>query len=643
MRKLLILLMLAMVRLPMTQAQGLDSLMRVLSEQHGEPRLRTLSELQWELGFSDAPRALAYGKEELRLAESLKDSSLIAQAANDLAITEYRLGHLRLAVDLNKRALRIRTALGDSAGMAASHSKVGVAYTDLMEFDSALTHDYAAARIYAAMGDVLRSAQVRGNIGHLYQLMSDLPAAERITRETVAILRTQENDYALAAAIGQLCQVLQHMHRTDEALSAGREAMALYEKVGSKMDLANLNNELGQVCRDRGDHAGGLAYYEKALALGEESGDLNGVATYALNVAKALVDLGRPKEALPLFERSVALCRAEDYDDQRMSALSGWVTALERVGDLRGALSRQRELTALRDSVYNAQRLTALADMQVRYETERTEKELAEERQRSLEQENRIVRQRFLIALTAGGALLVLLGSWLLVSRQRARLKAERDAAIIVEREQGLKAMVESTDAERKRIAHELHDGVGQLLTGLRMRMDAVSREQPALAELLTLADDASREVRGIAHRMMPRALGELGLVPALADMLDKSLKLPGMRVTFEHYGVEGRLSAPVETGVYRIAQELVSNIIKHARAGQVNVQLMRNKGHLILIVEDDGLGFDLASARGGMGLSGLRDRARLLHGAIDIRSTPGAGTVVTLRVPLSNGNSRTS
>lgn len=624
------------------QSPALDSLLRVLTNQQGAQRVRTLGELQWEMGFSDAQRALAFGKEELRLAEGLNDSALTAQAANDLAITEYRLGRHRAAIDLNKRALRIRATLRDSAGMAASHSKIGVACTDLMEFDSALVHNYAAARIYASLGDVLRSAQVRGNIGHLYQLMDDLPAAERITRETVAILRGQDSDYALAAAIGQLCQVLQHMNRHEEALAAGQEAMVLYEKVGSKMDMANLNNEMGQVSRHRGDHAAGLAYYQKALALGEESGDLNGVATYALNVAKALIDLGRPTEALPLFERSVALCRAEGYHDQRMSALAGWIAALERTGDLRGALERQRELISLRDSVYNTQRLAALSDMQVRYETERTEKELAEERQRGLEQENRIVRQRLWIAVSVGAALLAALAAWLLTARQRARLKSERDAAVIAEREQGLKAMVESTDAERERIARELHDGVGQLLTGLRMRVEAASRQQPALADLLTVADDASREVRGIAHRMMPRALGELGLAPAIADMLEKSLKLPGMRFTFEHFGLDGRLPVPVETGAYRIAQELVSNIIKHAQAHQVNVQLMRNKGHLILIVEDDGIGFDQGGVRAGMGLSGLRDRARVLHGTFGISSTPGAGTVATLRVPLSNGNSRT-
>ncbi|HRD51193.1 MAG TPA: tetratricopeptide repeat protein, partial [Flavobacteriales bacterium] len=484
MRRLLANIMLLMGPTLAGHGQVLDSLLRILPEQRGIQRFRTLGELQWELGFSDAQRAKVFGTEELRLAESLGDSALIAQAMNDMAITEYRLGRLREAVELNKKALLLRTVLRDSAGMAASHSKIGVAYTDLLEFDSALAHNYAAARIYETNGDVLRSAQVRNSIGHLYQQMSDLPAAERITREAVAILRGQDSDYALAAALAQLCQVLQKMNRPDEAVAAGNEAMVLYEKVGSKMDMANLNNELGQVSRHRGDHAAALAYYQRALMLGEEAGDQNGVATYALNVAKALVDLGRPKEALPLFERSVALCRAEGYDDQRMSALAGWVTALERTGDLRAALERQRELTDLRDSVYSTQRLKALTDMQVRYETERTEKELAEERRLGLELENRIVRQRLLIAVASGGALLVLLGAWLVVSRQRARLKAERDAAIIAERERGLQSLVESTDAERKRIASELHDGVGQLLTGLRMRIDAAAAGAPDWNEL---------------------------------------------------------------------------------------------------------------------------------------------------------------
>ena len=120
----------------------------------------------------------------------------------------------------------------------------------------------------------------------------------------------------------------------------------------------------------------------------------------------------------------------------------------------------------------------------------------------------------------------------LFVSVQRARLKGQASTQLIAERERGLKAMLESTDAERKRIAGELHDGVGQQLTGLKFRLEDVAAriserlpdEGPRMKEVLGLADEAGKDVRGIAHSMMPRALGDLGLAPALNDMLNKSL-----------------------------------------------------------------------------------------------------------------------
>jgi tetratricopeptide (TPR) repeat protein len=440
MRETTLLVLLACSAVGRAQSSALDSLLRILPGQHGAQRVRTLGEVQWELGFSDPQKALAYGAEAMRLAEGLKDSAVIAQAANDMVITEYRLGHQRVAVALNMRALRIRAALSDSMGMAASHSKIAVAWTDLMEFDSALVHSYAAVRLYERLGDAMHTAIVRGNIGHLYQQMEDLPAAERIIRESVAALRDKGNDYALAAAYGQLMQVLEQRGRLAEALEAGGQAAVLYERIGSAMDLASISNELGQISRKRGDDAAGLGHYHKAMQLGEAAGDLVGVATYSLNLGNVMSDLGRWSEALRHYERSVALSRAGGYEDQRMTGLKGWATALERTGDLRGALARQQELIDLRDSVYKADRLNALSDMQVKYETERTERELLEERERGLERENRIVRQRLFIALAIGAALLIALTAWLLATRQRARLKAERDAAIIAERERGLKA-----------------------------------------------------------------------------------------------------------------------------------------------------------------------------------------------------------
>lgn len=327
-------------------------------------------------------------------------------------------------------------------------------------------------------------------------------------------------------------------------------------------------------------------------------------------------------------------------------ALSGIANAYEKVGKPREAFLAQKDLTTFKDSVYNVERVQQLSDMQVKYETERTEKELLQERTRTEVQKAEIAQQRLrMVALAGGFGLLVLIGT-LVVFIQRARHKGRMSEQVIAERDRGLKAVIDNTEAERRRLAGELHDGVGQQLAGLRFQLEDVATriserapdERSRVAGLMSVLDDASRDVRGIAHNLRPRALDDLGLAPALGDMLHKALDRPGFTLNYEHFGLEARLPQHVEVGVYRIAQELVNNIIKHADARNVNVQLLKNKGHLVLMVEDDGKGMG-DRAHDGIGLLSMNDRARAMHGHIDFSNAPENGTIVTLRIPLTSGN----
>lgn len=612
-----------------------DSMLRVLQGQQGMERVVNLGNIAWEMGMSDPQRALPFGTEALALAERMQDSTAIATAANDLAITEFRLGHLRQAVELNHRALNIRNLAGDRAGAAASHSKIAVAYTDLMVFDSALAHNYAAARIYEELKEPIRLAQVRGNIGHLYQQMGDLEMAESVIRRTADELRPNGVSYPLATNLGQLCQVLEQRGKIDDAHVVGQEALVMFTQLGMDNEVASVNNELGMIARRRGDDVAGIAYYRKALATAERIGDLTGQATYGMNVANVLNETGRVREALQYYDRALELCRTQGYADQHMSLLGGYITALKTTGDLAGALRLQSELIALKDTVYEAERMRAVSDMQVKYETERTEKELLAAQARADEQRAVIERQRLRMVVLGVGLTILALITMLVLRLQRARHRQQLDRQVIAEREQGLKAIVQGTDAERKRIASELHDGVGQLLTGLKYRIEMLAGSDPRLADTLALADEAGREVRDIAHRMMPRSLEGAGLVPAMADMLDKALAVPGVEKHFEHHGMEQRLPSEVETGIYRIAQELLNNIIKHAKASRVDVQLLRTSTSVVLIVEDDGIGMDATRSNAGLGLRNLHDRARILQGALEFSVGAGRGTVATLRVPL--------
>jgi signal transduction histidine kinase len=204
--------------------------------------------------------------------------------------------------------------------------------------------------------------------------------------------------------------------------------------------------------------------------------------------------------------------------------------------------------------------------------------------------------------------------------------------------------VITATEEERRRIAKDLHDGVVQGLTGLKLRIQNLvyGSEVPAelskgLGETTELISRSIDELRNISHRMMPRALSEMGLVPALNDMLDKTFFGSQTKWSFDHIGMEGiRLDELVEVNIYRIVQELVNNILKHADAGTVSVQLLKNATHLVLIVEDDGKGFDPTRSGDGIGVLNIHSRAQVLKGAVNFEPGPKTGTVVTLRVPVS-------
>ncbi|MBK7554727.1 MAG: sensor histidine kinase [Flavobacteriales bacterium] len=628
--------------------QILDSLLKVLPPQRGMERVKTLGEVQWELGFTDPVKGMSYGTEALQLAADMRDSAAVAIAANDMAVSAHRAGRYPLAVALNHRALRIRSLAGDSVGMAASHAKLSPAFTEMARYDSALHHGFVAADLYELLHNARHSAQVRGNLARLYQLNGDLRMAERAATKAVELLETDGNDYALAAALGQLGSIQQDAKNVQASRRTTERCVAMFEQLGAWNDAATAANQLGAICRQMGDKQEGEEHYRKALALAEQGGDLAGVAAYSHNFGNTLFERGAFAEALVYYERSLTISRANGFMRTHLDVLPDHAQALEKLGRYAEALASHRELVHLSDSLNTAERSQSLADMQVKYETERTEKALLEERARTEQQQNQLAQQRLRIVALGGGLALLALIAVLFVSVQRARLKGQASTQLIAERERGLKAMLESTDAERKRIAGELHDGVGQQLTGLKFRLEDVAAriserlpdEGPRMKEVLGLADEAGKDVRGIAHSMMPRALGDLGLAPALNDMLNKSLARPGMHHTFEHFGLDARLPQQVEVGVYRIAQELVGNILKHADARNIHVQVLKNKNNLVLIVEDDGKGIDAARTGNGIGLLNMHDRARAMHGHIEFDDAPTTGTVVTLRVPLTNGNS---
>ncbi|HEY3576710.1 MAG TPA: GAF domain-containing protein [Gaiellaceae bacterium] len=220
-------------------------------------------------------------------------------------------------------------------------------------------------------------------------------------------------------------------------------------------------------------------------------------------------------------------------------------------------------------------------------------------------------------------------------------------AAVAVELSQrmardALRRVVQAQELERRRLARELHDETGQALTsillGLKPLEEALGNHpaRAALTELREQVVSALQDVRRLAVELRPAVLDDFGLVPALERLTDAFAEQTGIRVDFHSALGETRPPSEVETALYRVVQESLTNIVKHANAQNVSVSLARRRSGVAAVIEDDGAGFDQRFAReDGVGLLGMRERLALLEGRLEIESRPGAGTTIVAEVPL--------
>lgn len=208
--------------------------------------------------------------------------------------------------------------------------------------------------------------------------------------------------------------------------------------------------------------------------------------------------------------------------------------------------------------------------------------------------------------------------------------------------------LVQLQEEERRRIARELHDQVGQSLTGLKLMINQAMRSpkdniNPMLNEAQSVVTELIQQVREMSLTLRPSMLDDLGLLPTLLWHIERYTNLTGIKVNFEHHGLQRIFSADVNTAVYRIIQEALTNVARYAKVNKVNVKISISDDVVHLLVEDHGCGFDLSqlSTKEAAGISGMRERTQLLGGSLTIQTSPGTGASLTAELPVSRLNAK--
>ncbi|MBW7914249.1 MAG: sensor histidine kinase [Taibaiella sp.] len=307
------------------------------------------------------------------------------------------------------------------------------------------------------------------------------------------------------------------------------------------------------------------------------------------------------------------------------------------VKDYKNALEMHVKYKELSDSIYNDETAATINDLNLKYETAEKENKIIRQEKTITDKENRLRIQAIII----GGALIIILLMVILfVQRRRAAKqkeiaqKQEQDIAL-------LNALVSGEEKERTRIARELHDGLGGILAAAQMHLSTLeaksSNDQQKLSQSSKLVSTAAEETRRIAHNMLPETLLRLGLDEALKEYSRTINDSKLLTVDYEAIGMDTRLSTSTELAIYRVVQELVNNIIKHAGATQAFIQLQKHNETLAITIEDNGKGFDgKDGVNEGIGLANIRSRISFLNGSVNIQSDREKGTSVYIEIKLS-------
>lgn len=204
-----------------------------------------------------------------------------------------------------------------------------------------------------------------------------------------------------------------------------------------------------------------------------------------------------------------------------------------------------------------------------------------------------------------------------------------------------LNAVFETQESERKRLAEDLHDSVGQLLSAIKLNLHRLDKNcndetKPLLADTRKLTNDCIQEIRNIIHNVLPPVLTDYGLLDALKGLCTSVEKATGVKVKFANNSVAGRFPSDIELTYYRIAQELFSNSIKHSEAKLINLSLTKDAGWLVMEFKDNGTGFDMENVKHGFGLKNLQSRVQLINGEINIYTKPKIGTITIIKVLIT-------
>ena len=620
-----------------------DSLKNDLAKQHTDTgKIKTLSELSFYFAPRDPALAMKYATDQKAIADKINIPKFTANAMNDLAIIQYYTGKYSDALQNNKAALAIREKLGDKSLMVSSLNKIAVLYQDLGVYDTAADYQFRILKLAEELQNDDFIAKTYGNIGYLYDQMKQPDKSEKYAKLSLDLAGKVDDRGLMARAYSNIGSCFSERKNYDSAVFYYKKGITFFTEDEDLGALASAYNDLGFVYRKKGDNGAGLEAYRKAYDLATSLGMDNDRALYAANMAGVLLEQRRYDEAFKymLFAKSNGL---ENNNLHILrTAYGGLSNYYFLQNNVDSGIYYQDLYAGIVDSMFAEKSMKQVAELDTKYQTEKREHEIDLLNKENTIQKLSLSRNKILLGIAAGVLLAGFGFGFLIWNRNKLKQEARLQDEVMKQQELATEAVIEAEENERRRIARDLHDGVGQMMSAAKMNLSLLeeripfgSEEKNSFDKALALVDESCKEVRSVSHNMMPNALIKTGLASAVRTFIEQ-IESPSLKVQLYTEGLNESINKNTESVLYRVLQECVNNVVKHAKASNLDIALIKDETGINATIEDNGKGFDTSDKNKftGIGLDNMQKRISFLKGTVEWQSSPGAGTLVAIYVP---------
>ena len=624
------------------QKTKIDSLEKVVNTGSIEARINAHHQLITELQGNDPGKAYRYISSLGILSEKNKNSAGLMFYHYQLGLYHNMKGNYDSLKYYSDKLLHLGKSKSLKRATAYGYHMTGTYYWQTGMFDKSTENHLKALKIRESMKDSAGIGASLASIGGVYLSTNKLDKARGFIEKAIMIGRKIGDDRLTLRSLHTLANLQGMSGQYDKALVTDKAALEICAKTNNLRGYSEIYSNMALCYYYKGDLDKALEYHTRVLGIDRFFKDDKQIGDTYLNLAQVYQAKGQFNRSVSLLNDALKLFTKTNHRYGLKNAYLALSDTYKEMADYKQAYESFQKYNKVANELVNEANNKNIERLNVQYETEQREQKIRNLSQQATIQKLQLKERNILLALAIGLIGIGMVLAYLFYRQRKLREDARLVEEINKQQQLAARAVMAAEEQERHRIANELHDGVGQIISGALMNLNILFQkvrlnngEQKLAETSLNLLSDGYDELRTISHQMVPNTLMKKGLKCAIEDLLQK-IDPSKIRTRFEASGLDHPLNKEVETALYRIIQETVNNTLKHAHATKLTVQLLRDDDGIFLSIEDNGRGFDLKNVDAdGAGLRNIRSRVDFLRGNLEIESRAGKGTFFAIHLPI--------